>query len=181
MVCSRKPALPREGGFSFSGEGQDQSPVNRSCRFTTGWSSFAAIFTSIRRLAYREEKTAAKIAEVLGDLGIGFQDRYRRDRDQLLPSTHQHRGRPWRFGPIWTRSRSRRKAMCRIDPRHPGMMHACGHDGHIAMALGTARLVERKWPRRGAGKVLFIFQPAEESGAGARAMLDSGAFRRGIG
>jgi amidohydrolase len=56
-------------------------------------------------------------------------------------------------------------------------MHACGHDGHMAIALGLIRrLVEDGWQTRGEGEILFLFQPAEEGGAGAKAMLDTGLF-----
>ena len=55
----------------------------------------------------------------------------------------------------------------------PGVMHACGHDGHMAVALAVA---ERLAAVELAGSVLVAFQPAEEGGAGARAMIDDGVL-----
>jgi hippurate hydrolase len=54
----------------------------------------------------------------------------------------------------------------------PGRMHACGHDGHTAILLGTARYLAAT--RDFAGTAVVIFQPAEEGGGGAKAMLDDG-------
>ena len=59
--------------------------------------------------------------------------------------------------------------------RYPGCMHACGHDGHIALGLGLAVLLThiREHLR---GNVRLIFQPAEEGGGGARPMLKAGVL-----
>lgn len=58
---------------------------------------------------------------------------------------------------------------------HDGVMHACGHDGHTAMLLAAAEYLANN--RNFDGIVHFIFQPAEEGEAGAKAMMDDGLFR----
>ncbi len=57
----------------------------------------------------------------------------------------------------------------------PGVMHACGHDGHVAIGLGAATLLARHAADL-PGQVLLVFQPAEEAMGGARAMIDDGAL-----
>lgn len=60
--------------------------------------------------------------------------------------------------------------------RHDGVMHACGHDGHTAIALGVARVIAAQRERL-QGRVKFVFQPGEEVGEGALAMIDDGVLR----
>lgn len=58
--------------------------------------------------------------------------------------------------------------------KHPDMMHACGHDGHMAILLGLARALKNKIAKE---NILLIFQPAEENIGGAKLICDAGLLR----
>lgn len=126
-------------------------------------------------LAFKEVDTANKVAQSLRDIGLevttgigktgvvgtlkaGNSTRtigLRADMD-ALPIVEQT-GLPY--------------ASC-----HHGVFHGCGHDGHTTMLLGAARQLARS--KQFDGTVHFIFQPAEEGEAGAKAMIEDGLFER---
>ena len=125
-------------------------------------------------LAYQEHRTAGIVADALNNLGLevqtgvgktgvigileGAQDGptilYRADMDAL---------------PIQEENQAEYASQA------AGVMHACGHDGHTAIALGIAKLLNNHREQLG-GRVKFVFQPAEEVGSGASAMIDDGAL-----
>jgi hippurate hydrolase len=135
-------------------------------------------------LSLREERTAARIAQELSRLGFAVTQRVgghgvvgvlrnaagptvlvRTDMD-ALPVT-EATGLPYAS-----------TVSARDDQgREVGVMHACGHDAHMTVFLGTARVlaaVRERWR----GTLVMIAQPAEERGLGAKAMLDDGLFAR---
>jgi len=119
-------------------------------------------------LGFQETRTKAKVAEYLRDLslevheGVGVVG--------ILKSGKGNRAIGLRADmdalPIQEQSRHDYASSS------PGAMHACGHDGHTTMLLGAAELLARA-PEFD-GTVVFIFQPNEEHGLGALAMIDEG-------
>ncbi len=123
-------------------------------------------------LGFQETRTKARVAGILRDLGLevhegagvvgvlraGTGNRaigLRADMDALPiteTGTHDHVSQT------------------------PGVMHACGHDGHTAMLLGAAERLARG--RNFDGTVVFLFQPNEEHGLGAKAMIAEGVLER---
>ena len=123
-------------------------------------------------LAFKEEKTAELIVKKLKKLGIKYQTgiartgvvgrlivdekaptvAIRADMDGL-PIT-ENTGLPYAS-------------------QNHGIMHACGHDGHIAILLGVAAVLKEDPPE---GNVVFIFQPAEEDDGGAKPMIEQGVL-----
>ena len=142
----------------------------------------AASITTIRRdihahpeLCFQEERTADVIAKALTDWGIPI---------------HRGLGKTGVVG-IVRNGASGRAVGLRADidalpmterntfahaSRHPGRMHACGHDGHTAMLLAAAKHLSKH--RNFDGTVYLVFQPAEEGGGGAREMISDGLFER---
>jgi amidohydrolase len=129
-------------------------------------------------LRYEERRTSAKVAETLRSLGA----------DEVVTGL----GRTGVVGVIRGRKADSGKVIAlRADmdalpieeandlpyrSEHPGKMHACGHDGHTAMLLGAAKYLSET--RNFDGTAVLVFQPAEEGGAGAKAMIEDGLLER---
>ncbi|MBW2618116.1 MAG: amidohydrolase [Deltaproteobacteria bacterium] len=130
----------------------------------------------IPETAYQEFETTKKIAAVLAELGLEvrlFDDMT--GVVGLLRGGAEGRTVALRADidalPIDEQTESPYKS------RHPGRMHACGHDAHTTIMLGVARsLKESGLDRELKGNVKFLFQPAEESGAGALKMIERGVL-----
>ncbi|WP_102868781.1 M20 aminoacylase family protein [Pseudovibrio exalbescens] len=152
--------------------------VNRLAEFHDEITAWRRDFHENPEILYEVHRTSARVAELLEGFGIdevatgigrtgvvgvikgrnggsGKTIGLRADMD-ALPLTETS-GKPWAS-------------------KHPGKMHACGHDGHTAMLLGTAKYLAET--RNFDGTVVVIFQPAEEGGAGAKAMIDDGLMTR---
>jgi hippurate hydrolase len=146
------------------------------------------LYTHLHRhpeLSFHEKATSERLAEELGKLGFevaqnvggygvvalmrngeGPTVMIRTDMDAL--PVEEKTGLPYA---------SRRFFEDNESSRHIPVMHACGHDAHMSIFVGTARrlaAMKTQW----SGTVMMIGEPAEEKGAGSRGMLDAGLFTR---
>lgn len=126
-------------------------------------------------IGMQEERTSGIVAELLNEWGI---------------ETHRGVGKTGVVGIIEGKAPGRsiglradmdalpieEKTNLPFASMNPGVMHACGHDAHTAMLLGAARYLSAT--RNFNGRVVLIFQPAEEGLGGAQAMLKDGLFDR---
>tara|TARA_Y100000589_G_scaffold223599_1_gene211156 strand:+ start:1755 stop:2909 length:1155 start_codon:yes stop_codon:yes gene_type:complete len=149
---------------------------NRIASFENEMISWRHHFHENPELAYKEFNTSKKVVELLREFGIteieegigktgvvatlengtGKTIGLRADMDAL---------------PIFEENKNKKyKSKC------DGKMHACGHDGHTTMLLGAAKYLSET--KNFKGKVVLIFQPAEEGFAGAKAMIDDGLLER---
>ena len=125
-------------------------------------------------LSFHEVRTAGLVADTLGELGYEVRTGLARTGVVAL----LHGGRP---GPtVMLRADMDALPIQEISEapyvsQTPGVMHACGHDGHVAIGLGAATLLARHAADL-PGNVLFVFQPAEERDGGAAAMIADGAL-----
>ncbi len=152
--------------------------VNRAAGMADEIAQWRRDFHTHPELRYEERRTARKVAEMLQAAGC----------DEVVSGI----GRTGVVGVIrGRRSDSGRVIGLRADmdalpieeatdlpyrSRNPGVMHACGHDGHTAMLLGAAKYLAET--RNFDGTAVVIFQPAEEGGAGAKAMIEDGLLDR---
>lgn len=139
----------------------------------TGW---RRSFHASPELGFEEKETAAKVADLCRGFGLDVATGI--GGTGIVATLHGRHGQGVNIG---LRAELDALPMTETKPRphasrHPGVMHACGHDGHMAMLLGAARALAADPDF--AGTVRFIFQPAEEGLGGARAMLADGLFER---
>ena len=152
--------------------------INRIADFHAEIAAWRRDFHENPELGYDVHRTAKRVAELLRSFGV----------DEVVEGIGRTgvvgviKGKTARAtassasAPTWTRCRSTSAPASPTPATDAGKMHACGHDGHTAMLLGAAKYLAET--RNFAGTVAVIFQPAEEGGAGGRAMVEDGLMDR---
>lgn len=172
---------------SRRGEASQELAAAVKQRLTADYKHLDALYKHLHsnpELSLREARTSARLAEELKDIGFDVTEHVggyglvgvlkngngptvmvRTDMDAL--PVVEHTGLPY-ASKVTTRDKNGNEV---------GVMHACGHDMHMTVWTGTARVLaglKDKWK----GSVVFIAQPAEEVGAGARMMLEAGLLTK---
>ncbi len=118
-------------------------------------------------LAFEEEKTASIITDELRRLSIDY--RYGGAGGGIVARIGNNNGPTIALRAEMDALPGDENTGLTFTSRHEGRMHACGHDGHMAMLLGAAALLKKDPPR---GNAVLLFQPAEEKGGGALKMIE---------
>ncbi len=128
----------------------------------------------IPELAYNEFKTAEVIKRELSKMGIEYVDKI--GKSGIVATIKKgNLDRSIAIRADMDALPIKEENDLEYKSKHEGVMHACGHDGHMAILLAAISLIKEIDFN---GVVHFIFQPAEEGGAGAKAMIEDGLFER---
>ncbi|MBM6829931.1 amidohydrolase [Anaerotignum lactatifermentans] len=130
----------------------------------------------IPELGLQEYKTKAYILEKLHSFGITQTEEWL-DTGVIALIPGKEEGPAFAFRADMDALTVTEETGCDFASRHPGCMHACGHDGHMTILLGFAKYLaaHRDQLKR---DVLLIFQPAEEGPGGAQLLIDAGLFKK---
>ena len=149
---------------------------NRISNFQEDMIKWRHYFHENPELAYNEFKTSKKVVELLNQFGISKIEEGI-GKTGVVAVLENGRGKTIGLRadmdalPI-----SEAKSCKNYRSKNEGKMHACGHDGHTTMLLGAAKYLSET--KNFKGKIVLIFQPAEEGFAGARAMIEDGLLNK---
>ena len=152
------------------------SPVDHIRRFHTELTGIRRDLHAHPELSFQEQRTSGVVADYLRKLGVDVHTGIA--KTGVVAVIHGKKKNGKGIGlradmdclPMHEQNSFAHKS------RHEGRMHACGHDGHTTMLLGTARYLAET--RNFDGTAYLIFQPAEEGGGGGEVMVREGLFER---
>lgn len=128
----------------------------------------------IPEVGFCEEKTSTFVAEYLGKIGLGVKTGIAKTGVAGLLELGEG-GKTLMIRADMDAIRVEEETGLPFASTHEGVMHACGHDGHMAMALGAATIFSKN--KEGLkGNIKFVFQPAEEGPGGAKPMIEEGVL-----
>lgn len=127
-------------------------------------------FHKYPELSMEEHRTSKRIKEELEKIGVKYQDGV---KTEVIATIGKGEGRVIALRADMDALRIQENTGVRYASQNKGIMHACGHDAHMAALLGAA-IVLKKYEDSIPGKIILIFQPSEENSCGARLVSEHG-------